>query len=266
MQARVALRMMRGFPARQAIILGDRRGRVGEVERERGPHTFGRTWHPTPRRPRNARRPEAQEPTNTTPFYCALSERMAPGGCAPVRLFVGGVDASVSVAELAGRFASFGAVAGVEEAPCKLPGGGVDKRARNFFLNLAPNTDKELQRCLATVRPTAQSASVLTPPPQYNGCVWRGSRLHIGRASEHFTARLKREWSAAAAARAAEAAAAAVKAASAAQLLSPLALSTARRELEERLQATKLRLRAGNEVREPLRLSGNTHPQCSFSR
>lgn len=29
---------------------------------------------------------------------------------------------------------------------------------------------------------------------QYNGCVWKGGRLRLERAKEHYLSRLKREW------------------------------------------------------------------------
>jgi hypothetical protein len=69
-----------------------------------------------------------------------------------VRLFVGGVALGVSEAELAARFARFGDVAAVERVSRKLPGGVEDSTACNFFLDLAPNSQKELQQCIGTVR------------------------------------------------------------------------------------------------------------------
>jgi hypothetical protein len=45
-----------------------------------------------------------------------------PQQAAPVRIFVGGVAAGVTADELAQRFASFGAVVGVEFVAGKAPG------------------------------------------------------------------------------------------------------------------------------------------------
>jgi hypothetical protein len=39
--------------------------------------------------------------------------------------------------------------------------------------------------------PTFTSCSIST---QYNGCVWKGGRLKLEKAKEHFLVRLKREW------------------------------------------------------------------------
>ena len=69
------------------------------------------------------------------------------------RLFVGGVAAGVAADELAARFASFGSVANVERVPRRAPGGGTEAGVCNFFLDLLPKTDKDVQRCITTVRP-----------------------------------------------------------------------------------------------------------------
>lgn len=39
--------------------------------------------------------------------------------------------------------------------------------------------------------PTLISCSIST---QYNGCVWKGGRLKLEKAKEHYLVRLKREW------------------------------------------------------------------------
>ena len=115
-----------------------------------------------------------------------------------VRVFVGGLPPGVGAAEVAGRFAAFGEVEGVElpaDGAVGAEAGGGGGGHRGFaFLDLRA-TPSAVQRCIST----------------YHGCEWAGHRMCVARARERWTARFEREAAldAAAAAAAAETAAAA---------------------------------------------------------
>ena len=165
---------------------------------------------------------------------------------AGVRLFVGGVAAGTTAAEVAQRFEPFGAVSSVDLVPAKRLGGGRDPHLYTAFLNVAPHSTTDVQRCISLVCFACSSADRQPHcTQQYNGCVWRGERLRVERAAEHFASRLERERAAADAAlqHAQETAAAAAAIAAAAQ-------SVAREEALRRLLEAKLLLRGpGDAVR-----------------
>ncbi len=84
----------------------------------------------------------------------ADSAAAAPAAC--VRLFVGGLPVGVRAEELVQRFASFGAVSAVQLVPAKQLGGGVDGARVHAFFDLQPNAaDRDVQRCISTVRRAA---------------------------------------------------------------------------------------------------------------
>ncbi|RLN07459.1 uncharacterized protein C2845_PM11G14140 [Panicum miliaceum] len=99
-----------------------------------------------------------------------------------VRIFVGGLAESVGAADLQAVFASAGRVAGVEF---------VRTNGRSFaYVDFHFPSDKALAKLFST----------------YNGCKWKGGKLRLEKAKEHYLTRLKREWEQEAAAAAQEAA------------------------------------------------------------
>ncbi|CAL5024094.1 unnamed protein product [Urochloa decumbens] len=103
------------------------------------------------------------------------------GAGALLRIFVGGLAESVSTADLEAVFASAGRVAGVEF---------VRTNGRSFaHVDFHCPSDKALAKLFST----------------YNGCKWKGGKLRLEKAKEHYLTRLKREWEQEAAAAAQEA-------------------------------------------------------------
>ncbi|XP_006648296.3 protein REPRESSOR OF SILENCING 3 [Oryza brachyantha] len=92
------------------------------------------------------------------------------GGGAVVRIFVGGISEGVAAADLEAMFATVGRVAGVEF---------VRTNGRGFaYVDFHCPSDKALAKLFST----------------YNGCKWKGGKLRLERAKEHYLTRLKREW------------------------------------------------------------------------
>ncbi|KAL5208370.1 hypothetical protein ABZP36_032805 [Zizania latifolia] len=109
----------------------------------------------------------------------AAASAGADGG-AVTRIFVGGLAEGVSAADLEAMFASFARVAGVEF---------VRTNGRSFaYVDFHCPSDKALAKIFST----------------YNGCKWKGGKLKLEKAKEHYLARLKREWEQEAAAAAAQ--------------------------------------------------------------
>ncbi|CAO2044503.1 unnamed protein product, partial [Urochloa humidicola] len=105
------------------------------------------------------------------------------GTGALLRIFVGGLAESVGAADLEAVFASAGRVAGVEF---------VRTNGRSFaYVDFHCPSDKALAKLFST----------------YNGCKWKGGKLRLEKAKEHYLTRLKREWEQEAAVAAQEAAA-----------------------------------------------------------
>uniref|UniRef100_A0ACD5VXN1 Uncharacterized protein n=1 Tax=Avena sativa TaxID=4498 RepID=A0ACD5VXN1_AVESA len=101
------------------------------------------------------------------------------GGTVVARLFVGGLAEGVSAADLEGVLGSIGRVAGVEF---------VRTSGRCFaYVDFHCPSDKALAKLFST----------------YNGCKWKGGKLKLEKAKEHYLVRLKREWEQEAAAAAA---------------------------------------------------------------
>ncbi|KAJ1277840.1 hypothetical protein BS78_04G034100 [Paspalum vaginatum] len=91
------------------------------------------------------------------------------GAGALVRIFVGGLAESVGAAELEAVFASAGRVAGVDF---------VRTSGRSFaYVDFVFPSDKALAKLFST----------------YNGCKWKGGKLRLEKAKEHYLTRLKRE-------------------------------------------------------------------------
>ena len=191
----------------------------------------------------------------------------AQAATAPTRLFFGNLNARVTATELAHRLEPFGTVAEVTLVPCKALGGGLESGQVNAFFTLTPRKDTaDITSCISTVRALPDQArcdsrqircTLLWPSThfpsdssssntrlasaftrlQFNGCTWLGTRLRVGRATEHFLQRLERE-------RLAEerASAAAVAAAEERRLLAAAAPVDSA-ELERQWQHATLRLR-----------------------
>ncbi|EXC24931.1 hypothetical protein L484_011797 [Morus notabilis] len=89
-----------------------------------------------------------------------------------VRIHVGGLGEAVTGEELRRMF--------------ELAGGGsvddfqfVRTKGRSFaYVDVSPSSDKALSKLFA----------------KYNGCVWKGGRLRLEKAKEHYPNRLRREW------------------------------------------------------------------------
>nr|XP_025700933.1 uncharacterized protein LOC112802104 isoform X2 [Arachis hypogaea] len=89
-----------------------------------------------------------------------------------VRIFVGGLGESVTKQDLHSLFSTFGNVEAVET---------IRTKGRSFaYLDFlpSPTDDKSLSRLFS----------------KYNGCVWKGGKLKLEKAKEHYLVRLKREW------------------------------------------------------------------------
>ncbi|XP_010483376.1 PREDICTED: uncharacterized protein LOC104761906 [Camelina sativa] len=97
-----------------------------------------------------------------------MEEKNSGGG--GVRLHVGGLGESVGRDDLLKIFSPMGTVDAVEF---------VRTKGRSFaYIDFSPSSDKSLSKLFCT----------------YNGCVWKGGRLHLEKAKEHYLSRLKREW------------------------------------------------------------------------
>ncbi|KAH0650638.1 hypothetical protein KY290_031502 [Solanum tuberosum] len=89
-----------------------------------------------------------------------------------VRIYVGGLGESVTAEDLTKTFSTpqLGKVESMDI---------VRTKGRSFaYLDLLPSSDKSLPKLFST----------------YNGCMWKGGRLRIEKAKEHFFLRLKHEW------------------------------------------------------------------------
>nr|POE61339.1 nucleolar protein 8 [Quercus suber] len=86
------------------------------------------------------------------------------------RIFVGGLGESVTAEDLQRLFGSLGVVQGLDI---------VRSKSRSFaYIDFSPSSLKSLSKLFST----------------YNGCVWKGGRLKLEKAREHYLVRLKREW------------------------------------------------------------------------
>ncbi|XP_051114199.1 protein REPRESSOR OF SILENCING 3 [Andrographis paniculata] len=89
-----------------------------------------------------------------------------------MRIYIGGLGSSVQEDDLKKRFTSsqLGTVESVEIIRSKGRGFG--------YLEFVPASEKGLAKLFST----------------YNGCVWKGGRLKLEKAREHYLSRLQREW------------------------------------------------------------------------
>ncbi|ESQ42580.1 hypothetical protein EUTSA_v10012942mg [Eutrema salsugineum] len=87
-----------------------------------------------------------------------------------VRLHVGGLGESVGKDDLLKIFSPMGSVDSVEF---------VRTKGRSFaYIDFSPSSDKSLTKLFST----------------YNGCIWKGGKLRLEKAKEHYLARLRRGW------------------------------------------------------------------------
>ncbi|MCL7050990.1 hypothetical protein MKW94_026743 [Papaver nudicaule] len=99
-----------------------------------------------------------------------VAEAEGEGGSMPVRIFVGGLGLSVTAEDLEKTFSSLGTINGVEI---------VRSSGRSFaYMDFKPASSKALNKLFS----------------MYNGWVWKGGRLKLEKAKEHYLVRLKREW------------------------------------------------------------------------
>ncbi|KAI3803178.1 hypothetical protein L1987_31327 [Smallanthus sonchifolius] len=86
------------------------------------------------------------------------------------RIYVGGLGAGVTEDDLRKTFAALGEVVSVDV---------VRTKGRSFaYLDFLPASDKSLPKLFST----------------YNGCMWKGGKLRLEKAKEHYLVKLKREW------------------------------------------------------------------------
>ncbi|KAF3780537.1 Nucleolar protein 8 [Nymphaea thermarum] len=92
------------------------------------------------------------------------------GGMSTTRVFVGGLGQAVTASDLEKTFSSLGRVKGVEI---------VRTNGRSFaYMDFEPDSQKSFNKLFST----------------YNGCIWKGGRLKLEKAKEHYLTRLRREW------------------------------------------------------------------------
>ncbi|KAL4205219.1 hypothetical protein AMTRI_Chr01g136250 [Amborella trichopoda] len=93
-------------------------------------------------------------------------------GVAPAtsRIFLGGLGNTVTANDIVRTFSSLGQVHGVEI---------IRTKGRCFaYMDFNPSSQKALDKLFSS----------------YNGCTWKGGKLRLEKAKEHYLACLKREW------------------------------------------------------------------------
>ncbi|KAK1417073.1 hypothetical protein QVD17_26195 [Tagetes erecta] len=103
--------------------------------------------------------------------FCLCTQvRMEVTGGDKTRIYVGGLGAGVTEDDLRKTFSSLGEVVSVDV---------VRTKGRSFaYLDFLPASDKSLPKLFST----------------YNGCMWKGGKLRLEKAKEHYLVKLKREW------------------------------------------------------------------------
>ncbi|XP_010525603.1 PREDICTED: uncharacterized protein LOC104803376 [Tarenaya hassleriana] len=87
-----------------------------------------------------------------------------------VRIHVGGLGESVNRDDLLKIFSPMGSVEAVDF---------VRTKGRSFaYIDFSPSSDNSLTKLFS----------------MYNGCVWKGGKLRLEKAKEHYLAKLRREW------------------------------------------------------------------------
>ncbi|KAF9616794.1 hypothetical protein IFM89_032347 [Coptis chinensis] len=84
-----------------------------------------------------------------------------------MRIFVGGLGEKVTEADLQKTFSSLGTVKSIEFVKTSFA-----------YVDFRPSSEKSLNKLFSS----------------YNGCVWKGGRLRLEKAKEHYLVRLRREW------------------------------------------------------------------------
>ncbi|XP_012473040.1 protein REPRESSOR OF SILENCING 3 [Gossypium raimondii] len=93
-----------------------------------------------------------------------------PTATTRTRIHVGGLGQSVNSDDLRKIFSAVGTVEGVDI---------VRTKGRSFaYVDILPSTSNSISKLFST----------------YNGCAWKGGKLKLEKAKEHFLIRLKREW------------------------------------------------------------------------
>ncbi|XP_027067073.1 protein REPRESSOR OF SILENCING 3 isoform X1 [Coffea arabica] len=103
---------------------------------------------------------------------CGGGGAAAATAAASHRIYVGGLGGNVTAEDLKNTFSSpqLGSVESVEI---------VRTKGRSFaYLDFVPSSDKGLAKLFS----------------MYNGCMWKGGRLRLEKAKEHYVLRLRREW------------------------------------------------------------------------
>ncbi|KAI3790553.1 hypothetical protein L2E82_03669 [Cichorium intybus] len=86
------------------------------------------------------------------------------------RIYVGGLGGGVTEDDLRKTFSALGDVVSVDV---------VRTKGRSFaYLDFLPSSDKSLPKLFS----------------RYNGCMWKGGKLRLEKAKEHYLVKLKREW------------------------------------------------------------------------
>ncbi|XP_068642452.1 protein REPRESSOR OF SILENCING 3 [Aristolochia californica] len=97
-------------------------------------------------------------------------EKLDGAASRQTRIFVGGLGPTVMPSDLEKTFSTLGRVNRVEI---------VRTNARSFgYMDFEPFSDKALVKLFS----------------MYNGCMWKGGRLRLEKAKEHYLVRLKKEW------------------------------------------------------------------------
>ncbi|XP_072953654.1 protein REPRESSOR OF SILENCING 3 isoform X1 [Typha angustifolia] len=87
-----------------------------------------------------------------------------------IRIFIGGLSGSVTENDMEKTFSSLGRVCNVEF---------IRSNGRSFaFMDFEPKSEKSVAKLFAA----------------YNGCTWKGGKLRLEKAKEHYLTRLKQEW------------------------------------------------------------------------
>ncbi|XP_078149221.1 RNA-binding (RRM/RBD/RNP motifs) family protein [Carex rostrata] len=96
----------------------------------------------------------------------------ASGTTSAIRIYIGGLGANVTADDVENIFHSLGRIHSVEL---------VRTNGRSFgYMDFEPQSDKSLAKLFST----------------YNGCKWKGGKLRLEKAKEHYLSRLRREWEA----------------------------------------------------------------------
>ncbi|XP_052182596.1 protein REPRESSOR OF SILENCING 3 [Diospyros lotus] len=120
--------------------------------------------------PEHSRRKEATSSRSTGKNTADNGGEEEEGKGTITRIFVGGLGASVTAEDLRKTFSSLGTVESLEI---------VRTKGRSFaYFDFLPSSIKSLPKLFST----------------YNGCMWKGGRLRLEKAREHYLLRLRQDW------------------------------------------------------------------------